>query len=159
MRLPLLILPYSHTNLYQAVVAICLSPDNGSTVGQEIREGSDNVNSSKPEVNQRGNAVFRSFRQTERYQFDFKLCTREKGWKQYDTSQDAWYFGVWVHPEKRVIITYAEGDVTVVKCSTDESYHAELKSMAEFYGPPPPAFIVIDPVKHQVTNVYDVRPV
>jgi ABC-type transport system substrate-binding protein len=73
--------------------------------------------------------------------FDWKINSKkyqkEKGWKQYDTSQDAWYFGVWVHPEKRVIITYAEGDITVVRCPTNESYHAELKSMAEFYGPPP----------------------
>ncbi len=47
-----------------------------------------------PEVNERGNTVFRSFHSTERYRFDFRLCTKEKGWTQYDTNQDAWYFGV-----------------------------------------------------------------
>ena len=112
-----------------------------------------------PEVNNRGNSVFRSFRSTERYQFDFKLCTTAKGWKQYDTEQDAWYFGVWVHPEKRFILTYAEGDITLVECPTEESYHAELKHMAEFYGAPPPAFITIEPETGVITRFYDVRPV
>ncbi|MBA7471765.1 hypothetical protein ES707_07075 [subsurface metagenome] len=111
-----------------------------------------------PEVNERGNAVFRSFRSTERYRFDFQLCTTDKGWKQYDTDQDAWYFGVWVHVEKRVILTYAEGDISVVKCPTEESYHAELAHMAGFYGPPPPAFITIDPKSGQITKYIDVRP-
>ncbi len=111
------------------------------------------------EVNKRGNTIYRSFRPTERYQFDFKLCTKEKGWKQFDTSQDAWYFGVWVHPEKRLIITYAEGDISAVKCSTKESYHAELKDMAEFYGPPPPAFVTVDYPSGQITKYYDERPI
>lgn len=112
-----------------------------------------------PEVNLRGNTIFRSFRSTERYQFDFHLCTKKEGWCQYDTSQDAWYFGVWVHPGKRVILTYAEGDITVVKCPTDESYHAELKHMAEFYGPPPPAFVTIDIPSAKRTEYYSERPV
>ena len=111
------------------------------------------------EVNERGNTIFRSFHPADRYQFDFNLCSKKKGWKQYDTSQDAWYFGVWVHPEKRVIITYAEGDITVVRCPTDESYHAELKSMAEFYGSPPPAFITVDYPSGKITKYYDERPV
>ena len=110
-----------------------------------------------PEVNERRNTIERSWRDTERYEFDFKLCTREKGWKQFDTTQDAWYFGVWVHPEKCEIITYAEGDITRVICPTEESFHAELKSMAQFYGEPPPAFTVIG-TNGQVTYVYDKRP-
>ena len=109
------------------------------------------------EKNERGNIIERSWRLTNRYEFDFKLCTSEEGWRQFDTNQDAWYFGVWVHPEKREIITYAEGDITRVICPTEESYHAELKSMAEFYGPPPPAFTIISQ-NGQVTKVYDKRP-
>ena len=112
-----------------------------------------------PELNERGNTIARSFHSTERYLFDFQLCSREKGWEQYDTSQDAWYFGVWVHPEKREIVTYAEGDITQVVCPTEESYHAELASMAEFYGDPPPAFTVISCEEKTITKVYDERPV
>ena len=110
-----------------------------------------------PEVNKRGNTIERSWRSTERYEFDFELCTSRNGWKQFDTQQDAWYFGVWVHPEKREILTYAEGDITRVICPTEESYHAELKSMTEFYGPPPWAFKTIS-ADGQVTEYYDKRP-
>ena len=99
------------------------------------------------------------WRHTERYEFDFERCTPKKGWKQYDTSQDAWYFGVWVHKERRLILTYAEGDISIVKCPSEESYHAELKSMADFYGPPPPAFTTIDYPGGQMTKYYDTRPV
>ncbi len=110
------------------------------------------------ETNQRGNTIHRSFHSTDRYRFDFQLCTKAKGWRQYDTNQDAWYFGVWVQPEKRKILSYAEGDISVVRCPTEESYHAELKSMAEFYGPPPPAFTVIDFPSGNITKIYDKRP-
>jgi hypothetical protein len=99
------------------------------------------------------------WRHTERYEFDFERCTPEKGWKQYDTREDAWYFGVWVHLKRHFIVTYAEGDLSVVKCPTEESYHAELKSMAEFYGFPPPAFKTIDYPSGQVTEFFDERPV
>jgi hypothetical protein len=113
----------------------------------------------KPRTNARGNLVFSGFHHSERYHWDFDVCTKEKGWKQYDTKQDAWYFGIWVHPEKRLIFTYAEGDTTLVKCPTEESYHAELKNMAEFYGPPPPAFVTYDLPSGKRTEFYDTRPV
>lgn len=101
-----------------------------------------------PELNARGNQVIRrwktAFDAEDRYRFDFELCKASDGWQQYDTCQDAWYFGVWVHIEKREIWTYAEGDVTIVKCPDDEHLRAELASMAEFYGDPPPAMVACD---------------
>lgn len=109
------------------------------------------------EINKRGNQIKRGFDHTDRYKFDFGMCSHDKGWVQYDTDQDAWYFGVWVHPEKRLIFTYAEGDTSLVTCPTIESYKAELKSMAEFYGDPPPAFRAISN-DGQVTHYYDTRP-
>ena len=86
-----------------------------------------------PKVNERGNTVLRSFMSTERYRFDFKLCTRGKGWEQYDTSQDAWYFGVWINKKLLQIQTYAEGDITMVTCPDAAHFNAEIKSMNEFY--------------------------
>jgi len=57
---------------------------------------------SKKEVNQFGNEITRSFEgDIDRYKFDFGLCSYSKGWIQFDTDQDAWYFGVWIHKEKR----------------------------------------------------------
>ena len=95
---------------------------------------------------------------TERYEFDFRWCKPEDGWQQFDTSQDAHYFGVWVNRGLRLTVTYCEGDLTVVECSDEQHFTAELASMAEFYGPPPPAFKTIDD-NGQVTHYYDQRPV
>ncbi|KKL07566.1 hypothetical protein LCGC14_2584760, partial [marine sediment metagenome] len=64
------------------------------------------------ETNKRGNKIRRAYIGGDRYIFDFKICSPRDGWQQYDTSQDAWYFGVWIHPEGRVTITFAEGDLS-----------------------------------------------
>lgn len=77
--------------------------------------------------------------QGERYGYDLRLCAA--GWRQYDTNQDAWYFGVWVDVEGRRVFTYAEGDRCLVECPTLESFRAELDEMSRFYGEPP-AFAV-----------------
>ena len=47
---------------------------------------------------------------TDRYSFDFKLCTPKNGWAQVDTSQDASYFGTWANPFERKTVSYCEGD-------------------------------------------------
>ena len=95
----------------------------------------------------------------DRYFYDFGECSSKNGWVQYDTYQDAWYFGVWVHPGKREILSFAEGDETRTTCENEAEYHAELASMEEFYGPPPPAAIGIDTDTGTVTEFYDIRPV
>jgi len=95
----------------------------------------------EPEINKRGNHIDRGFRYNiDRYYFDFKACHSSKGWEQYDTNQDASYFGIWINRDKRQILTYAEGDITLVTCPTVEGFIKEIKSMNEFYGEAPPAF-------------------
>lgn len=94
----------------------------------------------------------------ERYYFDFMEGFLGGGWQQYDTDQDAWYFGVWVNIERREILTYAEGDITLRACASVESLKAQLESMAKFYGDPPPAFTSIDTNTGQVTHYIDERP-
>lgn len=85
------------------------------------------------EINERGNGVDRSFYVfRERDYYDYKLLL--EGWHHYGTTQDAPYFGIWVHVEDRQIITFAEGDETHVTCLTEECFLAELKNMDEFYG-------------------------
>ena len=111
----------------------------------------------KAEVNERGNTVIRGFiGDCERYLFDFELCKPSDGWLQFDTDQDAWYFGVWVHPERREIVTYAEGDVERVQCPDVNSYTAEIRYMCSFYGTTP-EFIAIDPEKGTRTEYYQDR--
>ena len=111
----------------------------------------------RPEINSRGNRIDRSFFHADRYHFDFHRCKAADGWKQYDTNQDAWYFGVWVNLKLREILTYAEGDITRVTCPSDDHLRAELEAMAEFYGDPPPAAIGYD-MDGTRTEYYDPRP-
>lgn len=85
-------------------------------------------------TNEHGNTVVRRHRSTERYLFDFDDDFRAAGWKQFDTDQDAWYFGVWVNPKTFRTLSYAEGDVTLVVCQDAEHYNAEVKGMCDFYG-------------------------
>ena len=115
------------------------------------------------EVNGRGNIVLRDidadlslgFKSGSRYAYDSKLC--EAGWKQYDTDQDASYFGCWVHLEQRKTMCYYEGDRILVVCPTTESFKAELEDMERFYGPAPAAFTHYA-TDGQVTQVFDPRP-
>jgi len=76
----------------------------------------------------------------DRYLYDFNLCPAKEGWQQWDTDQDAHYFGVWWNPVARVTCTYAEGDESIVVCNTEAAWKAELQDMCDFYGDPPPAF-------------------
>ena len=109
-------------------------------------------------VNERGNTVLDlGLHQGERYLYDFEICKPDEGWEQYDTDQDAWYFGIWVQTRVRWILTYAEGDLSLVQCATQESFQAELKSMEDFYGDAPAAVIAVA-TDGSVTEYYCSRP-
>ena len=95
---------------------------------------------------------------SERYFFDFNICTHENGWVQYDTDQDASYFGIWVHMKERAICTYAEGDLYLVVHASEDSFRGGLKELADFHGDPPPAFVVIDGNTGSVTEIFTERP-
>jgi len=105
------------------------------------------------ETNARGATVKRAFADGDRYIFD-RLCSAAKGWKHYDTEQDAWYFGVWINAESRMTLTYAEGDIVLVECPDEAVFQAELAHMADFYGPPPPVATAIL-ANGTITKIYD----
>lgn len=107
------------------------------------------------EITQFGNRICRSFGPEDRYVFDARLL--KEGWRQYDTTQDASYFGVWVHENEMKILTFAEGDVMLVECQTPESFAREIEHMDAYYGPPPPSFTVLD-TEGKVIRLYDERP-
>lgn len=62
--------------------------------------------------------------------FPFDRC----GWMQYDTDQDAHYFGVWVNPGNLCVLTYAEGDWSYDQFENADAYNAQIRRMNEFYG-------------------------
>lgn len=85
-------------------------------------------------ANLRGNEVRRMSVDTTRYVVDFASDFAAEGWEQFDTDQDADYFGVWVNRGKLLTLTYAEGDWDLVTCADAIHYNAELASMIAYYG-------------------------
>ena len=103
-----------------------------------------------------GNRIERAFYcGRERYFYDWGPCSG-KNWVQYDTDQDFRCFGVWVNASTREILTFAEGDEILVTCETEALFRAELKTMADFYGSPPPAMYTYGP-EGERTAFYDER--
>lgn len=84
--------------------------------------------------NARGNTIHRLFMHDERYLVDFADDFKPEGWEQFDTDQDASYFGVWVNRRLMLTLAYAEGDWSLVVCGSVESYNAEIQSCIDFYG-------------------------
>lgn len=78
--------------------------------------------------------IYRMFWPSERYVVDFADDFTENGWEQFDTSQDAPYFGAWGNYDKRCTLTYAEGDWSLVVCDSIASYIAVINGMIDFYG-------------------------
>jgi hypothetical protein len=89
--------------------------------------------------------IERGFSPADRYLYDFKLCTIERGWAQVDTSQDASYYGTWISPEKRQIFQYVEGDLYLTRCDTDAELAAEILRMKEWNTSMGHRFMGIDP--------------
>lgn len=76
-----------------------------------------------------------------RYEFDLRLKSKD-GWEQFDTNQDAGYFGVWINRDARMTVTYAEGDLTIKYDIPD--MEKEYKDMCDFYGKAPAWATTID---------------
>lgn len=85
------------------------------------------------EANERGNLVHRFFGPAERYLVDFAPDFTAGGWLQFDTDQDAHYFGVWVNPRLLLTLTYCEGDWILAQCPDTRHYNAEISDAIEFY--------------------------
>lgn len=67
-----------------------------------------------------------------RYKYDAMFKASE-GWEQYDTDQDAWYFGVWVNYALKQVFTFAEGDTSMETGETVEDYACMMCKLEEFY--------------------------
>ena len=88
----------------------------------------------------------RYFKDTERYEFDFDLCTPKKGFAQVDTGQDAWYFGTWANPFKLEIVSYAEGDVTIQTADEPEEFVDAIRYIKTWNDEHGHGFKGIDPM-------------
>ena len=68
----------------------------------------------------------------QRSDFDFRKCTYAEGWVRIDTNQDASYYRVWCHPDKRQVVSYRDGHITIIRCADDETFVAEMRRTAEW---------------------------
>lgn len=108
-----------------------------------------------PELTVTGCRLDRGSHQADRYFYDEQLLVQ--GWQQYDSEEDAWYFGIWINLEKMETFTYAEGDTSHVMAPNIKAFRAELTRLYTFH-PQAPAFISIDPEAGVVTHHYEVKP-
>ncbi len=76
--------------------------------------------------------IKRDFSPADRYLYDFKILTIEKGWAQLDTRQDASYYGTWINPANRSIFCYCEGDLILTQCDSDSELLAEVSRIAQW---------------------------
>ena len=83
------------------------------------------------EIKPNGNRLHCLYWHTERYVVDF--ASDFGGWEQFDTSQDAWYFGVWVHPKRFMVLTYCEGDWCLAVSDGPAQYNVEIEDCIRFY--------------------------
>jgi len=107
-------------------------------------------------VNDRGNRVQNSYIHGDRYQFDFDDAFRGQGWQQLDTVDDASYFGIWTHRDRLQVLTFAEGDVTLITAPTAEAYNLEVQAIFAFHDVAP-GYSMVDPGDGTVTRVFEDR--
>lgn len=88
-----------------------------------------------PTVNDRGNTVHRlHLGDGDRYFWDFDDDFRAAEWEQFDTDQDASFFGVWVNRRLMQTLTYCEGDLILVTCPDARHYNDEITDACRYYG-------------------------
>jgi len=92
-----------------------------------------NLQQQPAETKPNGNTLHRLFWPTERYVVDFAEDYNDSGFPQFDTQQDAWYFGVWVHPKRYMVLTYCEGDWCLAVCEGPAQYNIEIQNCINFY--------------------------
>ena len=69
----------------------------------------------------------------DRYRYDFRLCTLKNGWAQLDTRQDASYYGNWISPTERKLMSYCEGDTTLTECADDADFISAVRECVAWH--------------------------
>lgn len=88
----------------------------------------------KEETNKCGNTIQRAHYPAVRYLIDHAEYFSTEGWKQFDTNQDAHYFGYWVNPKTLQTLCYIEGDWILCTCKDIEHYNSEINDAINFYS-------------------------
>ncbi|WP_433717009.1 hypothetical protein ACQP2U_42455 (plasmid) [Nocardia sp. CA-084685] len=66
-----------------------------------------------------------------RYSFDpwdsIGPCSLARGYASIQSTQDSEVYGLWCSPAARKIVEYAEGDVTVIACDSDDEFVEQVR--------------------------------
>ena len=65
---------------------------------------------------------------------DYSVYCAKTGYVNVYTKNDASYFGIFAHADKRKVITFSEGDVFIKEAENDQEFADEIRTMVEFYG-------------------------
>jgi hypothetical protein len=66
----------------------------------------------------------------DRYECDWTLL--KQGFFQIDTDQDASYYGNWINPERKIKVSFIEGDLIIIKYDNDQEMIQDLKECDEY---------------------------
>lgn len=91
-----------------------------------------------------------------RYIYDHTRCSKVDGWRQFDHPSDAWYFGRWFHPQRLVIVQFAEGDEDITVYATIDAFVAEIERLYALTEPVP-YMKGLNVSTGEVTEFYDER--
>lgn len=104
----------------------------GLKIIEALRTWGKDLNNEATTQRTDGSVIVRSFASLDRYVWDFAQDFRKK-FQQFDTGEDASYYGVWVNPTDFEIFRYQEGDISLLLCQTKEQYNEEIKGMIAFH--------------------------
>jgi len=82
-------------------------------------------------LNRQGNWILRSFWMMREMVYYYRNLNNN--WREYKTDQDANYFGILINHKTWQILTFAEGDETLVECLNQRQFLRELHAMDKFY--------------------------
>ena len=75
----------------------------------------------------------RHFAEKENGRYAYHFSLDHTAWTQMDTTDDAISYGNWTNPFKRQILSYVEGDETLITCESDEEYRTELTRHVDWH--------------------------
>lgn len=96
---------------------------------------------------------YHMFFPSNRYVVDYSI--QSTTWEQFDTDQDAEYFGVWMNKHTQRSLTYAEGDWYLHIFNSPDLYDKNLIEAFKYYGTK--HFMTVIGVDGQATRYFQDR--
>lgn len=116
------------------------------------------LSDTRTHTDEKGISIYENRMGDNRYAYDQILCNPKHGWIQFDTSEDAAWFGIWTHAVEHFVVVYAEKDVSIIHIPEKQDWIDRLKKMRQEYGPAPHAATVINPDNGGITRIFTTQP-